>query len=144
MSENARTHVERNLAHVASFSKMASKMDPLVLIMSAAKLKKAQRHQMAGGLGFEPRLTESESAVLPLNYPPISSFEIKALAAKFVKSRDLFTNRNATNTIYRRHAGRSSLCRRCAGARGRPRPPRTDPGTACSAQPSASTCRRRC
>jgi hypothetical protein len=25
---------------------------------------------MAGGLGFEPRLTESESAVLPLNYPP--------------------------------------------------------------------------
>ena len=27
---------------------------------------------MAGGLGFEPRLTESESAVLPLNYPPPS------------------------------------------------------------------------
>src|SRR5262245_33409184 len=26
---------------------------------------------VAGGLGFEPRLTESESAVLPLNYPPI-------------------------------------------------------------------------
>src|SRR5581483_7503849 len=26
--------------------------------------------QLAGGLGFEPRLTESESAVLPLNYPP--------------------------------------------------------------------------
>src|SRR5262245_22794599 len=26
---------------------------------------------LAGGLGFEPRLTESESAVLPLNYPPI-------------------------------------------------------------------------
>ena len=26
---------------------------------------------MAGGPGFEPRLTESESAVLPLNYPPI-------------------------------------------------------------------------
>ena len=25
---------------------------------------------MAGGPGFEPRLTESESAVLPLNYPP--------------------------------------------------------------------------
>ncbi len=25
---------------------------------------------MAGGRGFEPRLTESESAVLPLNYPP--------------------------------------------------------------------------
>src|SRR5262249_15560516 len=27
--------------------------------------------RVAGGLGFEPRLTESESAVLPLNYPPI-------------------------------------------------------------------------
>lgn len=26
---------------------------------------------LAGELGFEPRLTESESAVLPLNYPPI-------------------------------------------------------------------------
>ena len=26
--------------------------------------------EMAGGPGFEPRLTESESAVLPLNYPP--------------------------------------------------------------------------
>src|SRR5436190_24120471 len=25
---------------------------------------------LAGGLGFEPRLTESESPVLPLNYPP--------------------------------------------------------------------------
>src|SRR4029077_5131973 len=29
---------------------------------------------VAGGLGFEPRLTESESAVLPLNYPPIASY----------------------------------------------------------------------
>ena len=28
---------------------------------------------MAGELGFEPRLTESESAVLPLNYSPIPS-----------------------------------------------------------------------
>lgn len=28
------------------------------------------REGMAGGPGFEPRLTESESAVLPLNYPP--------------------------------------------------------------------------
>ena len=30
--------------------------------------------EVAGGLGFEPRLTESESAVLPLNYPPKSSW----------------------------------------------------------------------
>lgn len=32
---------------------------------------KAER--LAGGPGFEPRLTESESAVLPLNYPPAGS-----------------------------------------------------------------------
>jgi hypothetical protein len=28
------------------------------------------RYAMAGGLGFEPRFSESESDVLPLNYPP--------------------------------------------------------------------------
>ena len=31
---------------------------------------KAERNQVAGGLGFEPRLAESESAVLPLDDPP--------------------------------------------------------------------------
>src|SRR5262245_39725874 len=34
-------------------------------------MRSAHRVGLAGGLGFEPRLTESESAVLPLNYPPI-------------------------------------------------------------------------
>src|SRR5271165_1638952 len=29
---------------------------------------------LAGGPGFEPRLTESESAVLPLNYPPTAAY----------------------------------------------------------------------
>ena len=28
---------------------------------------------LAGGLGFEPRFSESESDVLPLNYPPIGT-----------------------------------------------------------------------
>ena len=32
-------------------------------------------HEVAGGLGFEPRLTESESVVLPLDDPPFNSFE---------------------------------------------------------------------
>ena len=32
------------------------------------------RRPVAGGPGFEPRLTESESAVLPLNYPPKLSY----------------------------------------------------------------------
>jgi hypothetical protein len=33
---------------------------------------------MAGELGFEPRLTESESAVLPLNYSP-KAFDLPRL-----------------------------------------------------------------
>ena len=41
---------------------------------------------LAGGLGFEPRLTESESAVLPLNYPPIVRSEIAGRAAIVGKS----------------------------------------------------------
>src|SRR5215510_1368646 len=36
-----------------------------------SKRRERRAISMAGGLGFEPRLTESESAVLPLNYPPI-------------------------------------------------------------------------
>ena len=32
------------------------------------------REKLAGGPGFEPRLTESESAVLPLNYPPTGAW----------------------------------------------------------------------
>src|SRR5205814_6523730 len=37
---------------------------------SSADREKTRRNQMAGGLGFEPRLAESESAVLPLDDPP--------------------------------------------------------------------------
>jgi hypothetical protein len=36
---------------------------------------------VAGELGFEPRLTESESAVLPLNYSPTGDAEPSAGAA---------------------------------------------------------------
>jgi hypothetical protein len=38
-----------------------------------ARIGKRPTKSMAGGLGFEPRLTESESAVLPLNYPPMTA-----------------------------------------------------------------------
>ena len=31
---------------------------------------------MAGGLGFEPRLAESESAVLPLDDPPMAMWRL--------------------------------------------------------------------
>ncbi len=44
----------------------ASSLRPCV----ATKLLRVLGKRLAGGLGFEPRLTESESAVLPLNYPP--------------------------------------------------------------------------
>ena len=42
---------------------------------------------MAGGPGFEPRLTESESAVLPLNYPPMRAprFSRKGAARSIAK-----------------------------------------------------------
>jgi hypothetical protein len=38
-------------------------------VAALARSRTAAR-KLVGGLGFEPRLTESESAVLPLNYPP--------------------------------------------------------------------------
>src|SRR5437868_6523138 len=37
---------------------------------SARRSTKNKKFQVAGGLGFEPRLAESESAVLPLDDPP--------------------------------------------------------------------------
>jgi hypothetical protein len=40
---------------------------------------------VAGGLGFEPRLTESESAVLPLNYPPPKCLESKGYSHRFLQ-----------------------------------------------------------
>jgi hypothetical protein len=45
------------------------------------KYAAVSRGFVAGGPGFEPGLTESESAVLPLNYPPPRSPQ-KALKSK--------------------------------------------------------------
>ncbi len=45
---------------------------------------------MAGGQGFEPRLTESESAVLPLDDPP-----------KFLFIRQTAHKQPALQTLYR-------------------------------------------
>ena len=44
---------------------------------------------MAGGPGFEPRLTESESVVLPLNYPPTGAFAGSAMLVKTSRGRSL-------------------------------------------------------
>ena len=41
---------------------------------------------MAGAPGFEPRLTESESAVLPLNYAPPNNADIARFFMQFYKS----------------------------------------------------------
>ena len=40
---------------------------------------------LAGGLGFEPRLAESESAVLPLDDPPFTNNRVdrKMVAANY-------------------------------------------------------------
>src|SRR5262245_25997897 len=46
---------------------------------------KSAGDQLAGGLGFEPRLTESESAVLPLNYPPMGV--VRAYLTRLAGSR---------------------------------------------------------
>ncbi len=43
---------------------------PTEPVASSVEIRKAQGNQVAGGPGFEPGLAESESAVLPLNYPP--------------------------------------------------------------------------
>ena len=43
--------------------------------------------RLAGGPGFEPGLTESESAVLPLNYPPPKHLEMRANSARLIQCR---------------------------------------------------------
>ena len=44
----------------------------LVGVRKAREMQERRAFMMAGELGFDPRLTESESAVLPLNYSPSS------------------------------------------------------------------------
>ena len=56
-------------------SSRRSLVEPEVLIPVRLKTKPAFRRvpfSLAGGLGFEPRLEESESSVLPLDDPPNS------------------------------------------------------------------------
>ncbi len=44
---------------------------------------------LAGGPGFEPRLTESESVVLPLNYPPTGACTGSVMLVKTSRGRSL-------------------------------------------------------
>lgn len=50
------------------FSPIDTKLTQTILRLSTKRSK--YLILLAGGLGFEPRLTESESAVLPLDDPP--------------------------------------------------------------------------
>jgi hypothetical protein len=53
---------------------------------------------LAGGPGFEPRLTESESAVLPLNYPPTGAWAKRdRFLANRVARRKRFASAMAEN-----------------------------------------------
>src|SRR6266850_72770 len=45
-------------------------------------------HWLAGGLGFEPRFSESESDVLPLNYPPLKGRSCYSIWDGFCKSQE--------------------------------------------------------
>jgi hypothetical protein len=63
----------------------------------AALEDKSQLNQLAGGLGFEPRLAESESAVLPLDDPPSVGLDRRDRSA-------------CGDTITRYHTG-APLCR---------------------------------
>jgi hypothetical protein len=56
---------------------------------------------LAGELGFEPRLTESESAVLPLNYSPTIRLIYQELASSvFQIMRPGFPNLRPRGPIY--------------------------------------------
>src|SRR5262249_14715481 len=47
------------------------RVKPRQIIEDLLRYCSTSRKFLAGGLGFEPRFSESESDVLPLNYPPI-------------------------------------------------------------------------
>src|SRR5437870_5362640 len=56
---------------------------------------------MAGGLGFEPRFSESESDVLPLNYPPPKGLIFLQDFLEFWKSSGKFWKSDPTARPYR-------------------------------------------
>src|SRR5262249_13806456 len=67
------------------------------------KRKQSPAKTMAGGLGFEPRLTESESAVLPLNYPPIGkTLSLSVVPGRVLSPRSLSLGRRGARTSTRR------------------------------------------
>src|SRR5664279_4588350 len=60
---------------------------------------------MAGGLGFEPRLAESESAVLPLDDPPI---RVKRLALRILRTAASLATADLLTLHFARIAGQKA------------------------------------
>ena len=61
---------------------------------------------MAGGLGFEPRLAESESAVLPLDDPPVEARKLNSESRRHkariaISIRLLVAMRDARRAMHR-------------------------------------------
>src|SRR5579863_9274785 len=63
--------------------------------------RKVSYNQLAGGPGFEPRLTESESAVLPLNYPPPKHLKNKSFFGGFTNPGRKFYKSAWLRPLYR-------------------------------------------
>ncbi len=68
-------------------------------------VRTASIFKVAGGPGFEPGLTESESAVLPLNYPPPDTLVTRAHAARFGKAGGRVANPAANAGDIASHSG---------------------------------------
>lgn len=70
--------LERN--EICSRSDLQTPLCRRLYILDEAAVVWARDRQVAGGLGFEPRLAESESAVLPLDDPPMFTNRINHLS----------------------------------------------------------------
>src|SRR5271167_4080728 len=93
---------------------------------------------LAGGPGFEPRLTESESAVLPLNYPPTGARarEQAASIAKRARSRKRFAHVSRVRLAWTEAKPSSRASRRAEAATVDSHvPPGSDPGVLAMAIP---------
>lgn len=85
LSTSALPITDSEWRHCAVFGNRMTDGQPTRLRIFGDFLEKVAR-----GPGFEPRLTESESAVLPLNYPRTKGLSIKYLAAMFCNSAECF------------------------------------------------------
>ena len=71
----------------------ASNRSPVMPAAFRDSLEAAKAEELAGGPGFEPRLTESESAVLPLNYPPPKLLKTFAIFGEVLDPGEGFQSR---------------------------------------------------